>query len=193
MGGWGSGGPAPAPEEPLSLCGSRPGRPAPGRWHLESALQAVTAVAHEIGGADGSRAAAAVLAVHEAGAAVAHRSLHGGTGGLQVRQQVFRRVVEHGHAQLGHSGSARPGLLAGDVDAQSDARAHQQLRRARGSRVPDEERGGDARERRRCGLRGTHDPGNPRVSRGPRLADSLQWPLGGDLTTSWGGAAPGFG
>lgn len=127
---------------------------------------------HEVGGADGGRAAAAVLAVDEAGAAGAHRGLYGGTGGFQVRQQVLGWVVEHGHAQLGHAGCSRAGLLTRDVDAQGDACPRQQLRRGRGACVPEEERGGDVRERwryRRGSLSCPGASGSPRVH-DPRLA-----------------------
>lgn len=47
---------------------------------LEGPLPREAAMTHEVGGADGGRAAAAVLAVDEAGTTGAYRGLHGGTG-----------------------------------------------------------------------------------------------------------------
>lgn len=152
---------------------------------LERKLQTEAAVPHKVGGADGSGAAAAVLAVHEAGAACSYRSLHGGTGGLQVRQQVLSRVVEHGHAQLGHSRRARARLLTGDVDAQSDALMRQLLRGARGARASEKELRGNAHERQWHSLCGPELIGSSRAHRArPPTRDSA-----GNLGAGCGGSA----
>lgn len=115
-------------------------------------------MSHEIGGADGSGAAAAVLAVHEAAAPGPHGLLDGGAAGLEEPGQVLGRVIEHGHADAAEAAQRGEGLLPGDIHAEGHPLPRQQLLVARCPGRAQQQRGRDRAELQHRRARGTHRP-----------------------------------
>lgn len=73
---------------------------------------------HQVGDADGGRAAAAVLAVDDAASSAVGLLLDGVGAAVEVAVQVLVRVVVDGYLQLGDAAAGREWLLLGHVDAE---------------------------------------------------------------------------
>lgn len=127
--------------------------------YLKGVLERELVVSHEISRADGSGAAAAVLAVHQRLAPGPHGRLDGRAAGLEVPVQVLGRVVEHGHTDAADAPQAGEGLLPGDIDAQGDPLPLQQLLVARCPGRAQEQRGRDRPELEHRRPRGPSGPG----------------------------------
>ncbi|XP_061047436.1 ankyrin repeat and MYND domain-containing protein 1 [Eubalaena glacialis] len=95
-------GPRPAQKAPTLPAGSPAHEKVPP--YLEGPLPRDAAVTHEVGGADGGRAAAAVLAVDEAGTTGAHRGLHGGAG--SKRRDMEDRYSSISYYEIPNAGNS---------------------------------------------------------------------------------------
>lgn len=103
-------------------------------------------MSHQIGSADSSGLAAAVLAVDQALPTTPHSLFYSITALLKVLVQVFSRVIEHRHTHALDLREAGEGLLPGDINAEGDSFSREQVFVAGCPRVADEQRGGDLAE-----------------------------------------------
>lgn len=143
---------APPPEHPIFLLERG------GVAYLDGVLQAPPLVLHQVGDADGGRAAASVLAVNE-GVASARRLLLDGVGAaVEVAVKILAGAVVDGDLQPPEGGASGERLLPGHVDAERHPPLLEELLAAGRAGVADGQRARDLTQLQHPGDADVHQP-----------------------------------